>query len=372
MAEEAGDQAPQHTVAVGIGAVHRVVERRDEGIGRSGGLEGPEGVGDGGDVGVALGTVDECAEPSADAVEVVGRGDLVGGPLRRGRALARGGAFVVARDVAAWACGPHGLVECGQRGPPIRERGPDRSPRRGHGVVVVLQRGTIAQRQRSTADDGSDDEEDEDATDRDEHCSPPYGRPRAPRRVRVSHRVGTLRRMVLRRLRRVGAAVPQRPQRLRWRMGVATGALLVGTACTSSPHPATRFDAVVTRTVDGDTVKVRYSDGRTDTVRFIGVDTPETHKRGTPVQCYGPEAERFTRAQLAGRRVTLELDREPRDKYGRLLAYVLVGGAPFQLTLLQQGYGRLLVIAPNDARARTFAAAQLSARRSGRGLWAVC
>src|SRR5260221_14428037 len=60
--------------------------------------------------------------------------------------------------------------------------------------------------------------------------------------------------------------------------------------------------AFVTRAVDGDTIEARI-DGRLEDVRYIGVDTPETVKPGTPVQCYGPRASRFDHSLVEHRRV---------------------------------------------------------------------
>ncbi len=82
--------------------------------------------------------------------------------------------------------------------------------------------------------------------------------------------------------------------------------------------------ATVTEVVDGDTVVVAFPGGRSETVRLLGVDTPETVDPDEPVECYGPEASAFTHARLDGRQVRLEKDREERDRYGRLLAYVYV------------------------------------------------
>ena len=129
--------------------------------------------------------------------------------------------------------------------------------------------------------------------------------------------------------------------------------------------------AFVTRAVDGDTIDVRIGT-HTDTVRLLGVDTPETHHPTKPVQCFGPEAAAFTKAQLEGRTVTLEDDVEPRDVYGRRLAYVSVGGRRFNDILLERGYARLLVIPPNGSHARSMLAEELAAKRAGRGLWGAC
>ncbi|HEY3721956.1 MAG TPA: thermonuclease family protein [Acidimicrobiia bacterium] len=129
--------------------------------------------------------------------------------------------------------------------------------------------------------------------------------------------------------------------------------------------------AFVTRAVDGDTIDVRIGT-HTDIVRLLGVDTPETHHPTKPVQCFGPEAAAFTKSQLEGRTVTLEDDVEPRDVYGRRLAYVSLGGRRFNDVLLEQGYARLLVIPPNGSHARTMLAEELAAKRAGRGLWGAC
>jgi micrococcal nuclease len=128
----------------------------------------------------------------------------------------------------------------------------------------------------------------------------------------------------------------------------------------------------VTRVLDGDTVRVRTRSGATDTVRILGVDTPETHHPDRPVECFGPEAAAFTRSRLLGRRVELEADIEPRDLYGRRLAYVLLDGERFDDELLRLGYARFLVIPPNEAHARALLEAELDAKQAGRGLWSAC
>lgn len=129
--------------------------------------------------------------------------------------------------------------------------------------------------------------------------------------------------------------------------------------------------AVVTKIADGDTIEVRVG-ARTDIIRLLGVDTPETHHPTKPVECFGPEAAAYTTARLAGRAVTLEGDVEPRDIYGRRLAYVYVDGERFNDELLAKGYAQLLVIPPNGAHARTMLAEELAAKRAGRGLWGAC
>lgn len=141
----------------------------------------------------------------------------------------------------------------------------------------------------------------------------------------------------------------------------------------SNPTSATggRFGALVTETVDGDTVRVRTAQG-SDTVRLLGINTPETHHPTKGVECYGPEASAYTQRWLTGQRVELELDVEHRDKYGRLLAFIYLDGHRFNDQLLKLGYARVLVIPPNGVFARTMLEEQLAAKRSGRGLWRAC
>jgi micrococcal nuclease len=150
--------------------------------------------------------------------------------------------------------------------------------------------------------------------------------------------------------------------------------LLVG-GCARSHEPALPAgQATVVRVVDGDTIVVRI-DGHDEDVRLIGVDTPEEKKPDTPVECYAREAAARTSALLpTGTIVRLERDREPRDRYGRLLAYVsrVADGLSIEADLLQGGFAGTLTIAPNTARASEYAAMVNTARRLGVGLWSAC
>jgi micrococcal nuclease len=123
--------------------------------------------------------------------------------------------------------------------------------------------------------------------------------------------------------------------------------------------------------LDGDTIVVRRG-ATDDTIRLLGVDTPETHHPTKPVQCYGPEASDFTAAHLFGRMVRLEDDVETRDVYGRHLAYVYLAGRRFEDVLLRRGYARLLVIEPNHAYARHMLMEELDAKHRRAGLWGAC
>lgn len=127
----------------------------------------------------------------------------------------------------------------------------------------------------------------------------------------------------------------------------------------------------VTEVIDGDTIVVTRS-GETQTIRLLGVDTPETHHPTKGVECFGPAATRFTRRRLLGAHVRLEGDVEAHDIYDRTLAYVYVDNERFNDELLRRGYARLLVIPPNRAHGRAMLDAELIARDAGRGLWNRC
>lgn len=127
----------------------------------------------------------------------------------------------------------------------------------------------------------------------------------------------------------------------------------------------------VTFVTDGDTFHVLYQ-GRDQKVRFIGVNTPEVSWYGGQGQCYGATAGDYTRSRLDGRSVRLVFDRQRRDIYGRLLAYVYLGHEFFNLTLVRLGYAEAETIPPDTRYASEFAAAADTARREDKGLWKAC
>lgn len=144
------------------------------------------------------------------------------------------------------------------------------------------------------------------------------------------------------------------------------------------PGPARAGAAIVTRVVDGDTIAVRFGTGSsatTEKVRLIGIDTPESVKPNTPVQCFAIEASKRTKALLPpGTAVRLERDVEPRDVYHRLLAYVYRSsdGLFVNLSLARDGFAVLDTFPPNVAHVDDFTAAVSTARDANLGLWGSC
>jgi micrococcal nuclease len=155
---------------------------------------------------------------------------------------------------------------------------------------------------------------------------------------------------------------------------VIVAALLgsIGWGWFTGGHTAAPVPATVIRDVDGDTVVARLGTGRIEKIRLLGVDTPEVVDPRKPVQCFGHAASAFTKAHLTGRHVLLELDAEQRDKYGRLLAYIILDGHRFNDRLLELGYARFLVIPPNGSHARVMLREELAAMAARRGLWGAC
>jgi micrococcal nuclease len=134
--------------------------------------------------------------------------------------------------------------------------------------------------------------------------------------------------------------------------------------------PADAVPARVERVVDGDTFIATFA-GADERIRVIGVDTPETVDPDRPVQPYGKEASNFAKHMLGGRTVRLVGDVEPRDKYGRLLAYVwLPDGTFWNALLAAEGYAQLITIPPDVAYADLFRRLVNEARSANRGLWA--
>jgi micrococcal nuclease len=141
----------------------------------------------------------------------------------------------------------------------------------------------------------------------------------------------------------------------------------------AGPGPA--LPATVVHVVDGDTLDVEVAGGSRERVRLLGVDTPETVKPNTPVQCFGPEASRHTKDLLPpGTGVLLQRDEEPRDRYGRLLAYLWRARDHrfVNRDLVAEGFARTLSIEPNTAYRATLSADQDAARRARAGLWGAC
>ena len=156
-------------------------------------------------------------------------------------------------------------------------------------------------------------------------------------------------------------------------LAVAVYTATAGDDSGGSPAGGQKSVGKVTRVVDGDTIHVMVG-GRDETVRYIGVDTPESVKPGTPVECFAKRASAFNHRLVKGETVRLVRDAEARDRYGRLLAYVYRkrDNRFVNAALVRKGYAVPLRIPPNVAHAKRFRKLASAARRAGRGLWSSC
>ncbi|KIQ35524.1 MULTISPECIES: thermonuclease family protein [Pseudomonas syringae group] len=134
------------------------------------------------------------------------------------------------------------------------------------------------------------------------------------------------------------------------------------------PAPAGLPVAKVQRVVDGDTL--RLSDGRS--VRMIGLNTPETGKRGQSAEPFAEAGKRRLQALVkdSGDQVRLQIGQQAKDRYGRTLANVYSrNGTNLEAQLLSEGLGYLVAFAPNTALVDCQQSAERQARQARLGLW---
>lgn len=147
-----------------------------------------------------------------------------------------------------------------------------------------------------------------------------------------------------------------------------------GSPATPSAATPTESTTEVVSVIDGDTIIVTLN-GQEDTVRYIGIDSPEPRREGTP-ECGSREATEFNRALVEGETVRLVADTEDRDRYDRLLRYVYVGEGDAEqfvnAALVRAGWATPLTISPNDSYAAEFATLAGAAKSSQLGVWSLC
>jgi micrococcal nuclease len=157
--------------------------------------------------------------------------------------------------------------------------------------------------------------------------------------------------------------------------------LTVQAPATMPQEPAGYETATITRVVDGDTVEATVTAitpgpaagqttiGTNYDIRLIGIDTPESVKPGTPVECFSKEASAATKALLDGQEVRLVKDVEETDRYGRLLRYIYLGDEMANARLVANGYAHAYTYPPNVRHADLFVQLEGEARDNDRGLW---
>lgn len=130
-------------------------------------------------------------------------------------------------------------------------------------------------------------------------------------------------------------------------------------------NETTQEKYLVTRVIDGDTFEIETG----ETVRLIGIDTPETVHPIKPVECYGPEASNFLKNLIENEEVILIRDLSNTDQYGRLLRYVYFNDLFINEELVAQGYANAVSYPPDVAFQSLFQEAEATAREGLRGLW---
>ncbi|MGF7035353.1 endonuclease YncB(thermonuclease family) [Paenibacillus mucilaginosus] len=155
-------------------------------------------------------------------------------------------------------------------------------------------------------------------------------------------------------------------------VGEALGATVGwdGPSRTITISSAVKKKTKVSRTVDGDTLKIDW-DGKEESIRLIGVDTAESvHPDASKNVEAGKVASEYTKNALTDATIYVEIDAEERDKYGRLLGYVyLEDGTFYNAKLVSEGYAKLATFPPNVRWVDLFTSLQEDARTDGRGIW---
>lgn len=122
------------------------------------------------------------------------------------------------------------------------------------------------------------------------------------------------------------------------------------------------------RIIDGDTIEVSV-EGQLYTVRYIGIDTPETKHPERPVEWMGQEATAKNKELVGGKIVGLEKDVSEADQYGRLLRYAWIGDLMINAELVRLGYAAVSTYPPDVKYQNLFLELQEDAREARRGLW---
>jgi micrococcal nuclease len=132
---------------------------------------------------------------------------------------------------------------------------------------------------------------------------------------------------------------------------------------------------LVDKVIDGDTIEV-VKDNKKMTIRYIGVNTPETVKPNSPVECFGKEASNFNKSLVENKEVFLESDVGDTDKYGRFLRYVYIKDGENKIMinkiLLSEGYANIMTIQPNVKYQEEFKSIEKKAMSEQKGLWDQC
>jgi micrococcal nuclease len=121
---------------------------------------------------------------------------------------------------------------------------------------------------------------------------------------------------------------------------------------------------VVVSVTDGDTIRVKLSNGKLERVRLLGIDAPEIKQ-----QDWGRQAKKALQYLVGNSSVRLTQDREKRDRNGRLLAYVWRGSSLVNYQLVRQGVADLYPTKVNVQYMQSLRQGLNEARAAKRGIW---
>lgn len=135
-----------------------------------------------------------------------------------------------------------------------------------------------------------------------------------------------------------------------------------------SAKPNEKRTYLVTRVIDGDTIEIETG----QSIRYIGIDTPETVHPDKPAMCFGAEASQKNKDLVLGKHVTLEKDISEVDKYKRLLRHVWLDDVLISELLVKEGYAISNTYPPDVKYQELFVKAQKQAQQNKHGLWGKC
>ena len=142
----------------------------------------------------------------------------------------------------------------------------------------------------------------------------------------------------------------------------------LGTEDETETYEQTTSYERVTSVIDGDTIELASG----ERVRYIGIDTPETHHPDKPIECFGIEATNRNRELVENKKVELVSEGPNRDQYGRLLRHVFIDGTFVNSQLVWEGFARASSFGEPSKFHQVFVQLEAASRNAKRGLWNTC
>lgn len=119
--------------------------------------------------------------------------------------------------------------------------------------------------------------------------------------------------------------------------------------------------------IDGDTIQIDTG----ESVRYIGINTPELKDERGEIQCFAKEALQKNKELVENKFIELEKDISETDKYGRLLRYIWIGDRLINEELVREGYAHSATFPPDIKYQQRFIEAARLAQNENRGFWGI-